>query len=538
MSRAIQVRPDEFGGTLSGKPEHPGRGAAPFENLCSNPQEIMIAFPVSRLVPLLLVIGAGCQPATRTAAHMPAPAGGATEMQPADFARTARGGSEVSEHAYQLIDFIGPRMSDSPGGRQAREYAGSQLRRYGLENVREERFPLLAWHRDRATLTILDPAELASREVSVLSLGHVGDHAVEAPLVDAGFAVAEDFARLGSAVRGAIVLAHPGQPEGYGRGVHRSEKIALAEGAGAAGFVLVAPASLVQIGVATLGDHATQIPAVAADYEGGNWLARILIRHPGGVRVRIATANRMQRAEDANVLADLRGRGDEVVLVGAHLDSWDLATGAVDNGSGSIAVLDIARALAEHVRRTGERPLRTIRFALWMGEELGLYGSNHHVAAAVRDGSIDRYAAVLNLDVVGVPTGLGAMGRPEVASFLGPIAHELSAGDWLTSTKISTGGSLYSDHMGFLFEGIPIFTLGSRLPARAANVSHTSADTRDKLDEQGIANSVAVSAALLWALANEPTLPVRRWSAAETGRQLEAMGLRDPIERSGAWRWD
>jgi carboxypeptidase Q len=454
------------------------------------------------------------------------------------FARTARAESEVPEHIYRLVDLIGPRMSDSPGGRMAREYADAEFRRYGLSDVREEPFSLLAWHRERASLTMVAPAEVAGRKVSVLSLGHVGDHAVEAPLIDGGFAVAEDFERLGEAVRGAIVLAHPGQPEGYGRGVHRSEKIALAERAGAAGFVLVAPASLVQIGVATLGDHSTQIAAVAADFEGGNWLARIIARHPGQVSVRMETINRMARSEDANVLADLPGRSDEVVLVGAHLDSWDLATGAVDNGSGSVAVLDIARALAAHVRRTGERPLRTVRFALWMGEELGLYGSNHHVAAAVAAGTIDRYAAVLNLDVVGAPVGLGAMGRPEAGALLEPIARALAAGEWLSETGISAAGGLYSDHMPFMFEGIPIVTLRSRLPDRASNVSHTSADTRDKLDEAGIANSAATAAALLWAIANEPTLPVRRWSAVETGRQLEAMGLRDPIERSGAWRWD
>ncbi|MBA2669518.1 MAG: M28 family peptidase [Gemmatimonadetes bacterium] len=130
------------------------------------------------------------------------------------------------------------------------------------------------------------------------------------------------------------------------------------------------------------------------------------------------------------------------------------------------------------------------------------------------------------------------MGRPEAGAILEPIARALAAGEWLSETEISTGGGLYSDHMPFMFEGIPILTLRSRLPARASNVSHTSADTRDKLDEEGIANSAATAAALLWAIANEPTLPVRRWTAVETGQRLETMGLRDPIERSGAWRWE
>jgi carboxypeptidase Q len=263
----------------------------------------------------------------------------------------------------------------------------------------------------------------------------------------------------------------------------------------------------------------------------------VLERQPSEVRARVETVNRMHRTEDANVLADLPGRSDEIVLVGAHLDSWDLATGAVDNGSGSIAVLEAARALAEHVRVTGERPLRTIRFAFWMGEELGIYGSRHHVAEAARRGTLARYAAVLNLDVVGAPTTLGAMGRPEAIALLTPIARELTAGGWLTGAEIGVGGGLYSDHMPFMLEGVPIVTLGSRHPARAANVSHTSADTRDKLDEDGISDAAATAAALLWALATTPELGLPHWTPERTGERLESMGLRDPLERAGEWRW-
>jgi carboxypeptidase Q len=453
------------------------------------------------------------------------------------LADRARAGSEVSEHAFQLMDMIGPRMSDSPGGEAARRYVAATFERYGLDRVWEEPFPLLTWHRGSAELVLTAPAAVVGRAVAVLSLGHVGSYDLEAPVIDAGHAVAEDFQRLGDAARGAILLAHPGQPEGYGRGVHRSEKIALAERAGAAGFVLVAPGSLVQIGVATLGDHATGIPAVAADLEGGMWLDRILERHPGEVRARIRTENRMHRGESANVLAEIRGETDEVVLVGAHLDSWDLATGAVDNGSGSAAVLDVARALAEHVRLTGERPRRTLRFALWMGEELGLYGSRHHVDARKADGRLDQYVAVLNLDVVGAPVGLGAVGRPEAAPVLAPIRSALAAGGWTLEPGISTGGGLYSDHMPFMLEGVPIVSVRSRSPDRARGVTHTTADTRDKLDEDGIADTAAVTAALLWALANAPDRPFPRWSFEETGRIMEAMGFRDPLERSGEWRW-
>ena len=491
--------------------------------------------PLLRALAISLLIGAACH-AAPPAAAVPAPdtVGAATL---AELARATRAATTVPEHAFVLMDLIGPRMSATPEGERARSYASERFTEYGLENVREEVFPLLAWERNEAAMTVLAPYPVARREMSILSLGQVGSFEVEARVVDAGHAVAEDFERLGDGVRGAIILAQPGQPEGYGRGVHRSEKIALAEAAGAAGFVLIAPGSLVQVGVATLGDHETRIPAVAADYETGAWLTRIVERFPEEVRARLVTDNQMERTTDANVLADIPGTTDEVVLVGAHLDSWDLATGAVDNGSGSVAVLDIARALAEHVRESGERPRRTIRFALWMGEELGLYGSRHHVETRKESGRLDDYVAVLNLDVVGTPTGLGAVGRPEAAALLRPIARGLNAGGWELSEEVGTGGGLYSDHMPFMLEGVPILTLGRTLPERAAGVTHTSADTRDKLDEEGIADAAAVSAALLWAVANAADHPLDRWSFERTGEVMESLGFRDPLERSGEWRW-
>jgi carboxypeptidase Q len=455
------------------------------------------------------------------------------------LAERALAGSRVPEFGDLLLDTIGARVSALPSGDDAERRTEELFRSFGLENVRREAFPLLAWDRVEARFTVIHAPEDAPEvgEVRVLSLGHVGSHAVEAPLVDAGFGTAEEIAALGDRVRGAVVLVDVSAPPGYGRSVHRTEKVTLATEAGAVGFLQSnsRPGDLVPIGVATMGDVPTEIPALATRLDDGDRL-RAALAH-GEVRVRLEVENWMERAAAANVIADIPGRTDEVIVVGAHLDSWDLAVGAVDNGSGSMAVLDLARALAEHVERTGERPRRTLRFALWMGEELGLYGSRAYVEAAAADGTLERHVATLNLDVVGAPVGLGAMGRPEGDAFLAAVRGALVEAGFALEEEISHGGGIYSDHQPFLMEGVPVVSVRSRQRPEAAGVSHTTADLRGVLDEGGIASTAAVSAALLWALANVEPFPYARWSAEETGHRLEALGVRDPLERAGEWRW-
>jgi carboxypeptidase Q len=481
---------------------------------------------------LLAGCAAPAAPPAPVPAAVPAPvgAGAAPEQSVA----------EVSRNAFVLLDLIGGRMSGQPSGDRAQQFVHERFTRYGLEDVRFEPFPLLGWERGPAAMAIQAPASLRGREVSVLSLGHVDAADVTAELVDAGFGTAEEVAAMGDRLRGRIALIRVGQPAGYGRSVHRTEKLTLTARAGAVGFVMVAPeaGTLIQVGVATLGDEAAPIPAVGANFETGTWLLRVLAEAEGPVTARLTTTNQMGAAQAANVLADLRGRSDEVVLVGGHLDSWDLGTGALDNGSGTLVVMEAARLLADRVRRTGERPRRSLRFALWMGEELGLYGSRYHAEAALRRGELDRYRAVINLDMVGSPLGLGAMDRPEAAGALRPLIDQLRGHGIGLDTAVATGGGLYSDHQPFLLQGIPILYLQSRFREGAGRFYHSAGDTRDKIEEPELARAAMVVAALLWHLADVPELPLDRWSQAEVGRRLEGMGLRDPLERAGEWRWE
>jgi carboxypeptidase Q len=196
-----------------------------------------------------------------------------------------------------------------------------------------------------------------------------------------------------------------------------------------------------------------------------------------------------------NVIAELRGREkpDEWVLVGAHLDSWDLATGAQDNGTGTAMVLEAARAIVQ----SGKTPRRSLRFVLWGGEEQGLLGSRAYVKAHM--GELDKIVAVLNTDHgSGAPKGWVVGGREDVTAALKPIGQRLLKG--LGGGELSQTVSCDTDHASFFVRGVPAFTLwtdGEHYP----EIHHLGSDTFDKVSPGNLAAGSAVVAVTAWAVA-------------------------------------
>ena len=174
-----------------------------------------------------------------------------------------------------------------------------------------------------------------------------------------------------------------------------------------------------------------------------------------------------------NTVAELRGseRPGQVVILGAHLDSWDLGQGVTDNGTGSMVVLEAARVLAQ----SGLKPKRTIRFILFSGEEEGLLGSKAYAAAHA--GEADSMQAVLVLDNgTGAITGQALQGRPELEGLwrdlLAPVAS-LGADSVRNASKSGT------DHLSFLPYGVPGFNF-DQLPRGYPHTHHSQSDTFDK----------------------------------------------------------
>ena len=230
-----------------------------------------------------------------------------------------------------------------------------------------------------------------------------------------------------------------------------------------------------------------------------------------------------------NVVADIRGREhpEEMVILGAHLDSWGLGTGALDNGANSVMLIDVARAIV----KTGLRPRRTIRFVLFSGEEQGLFGSAAY--ARDHDDELDGISAVVIYDLgVGRIRGYFLGGRPELAV---PLREALTAvEDWgvRQHEPVAFAGT---DHFDFLLEGVPTLVADQDPEPYMADY-HAESDTLDKVDLRELRVQAAVAAITAFGIAELPEPLGPRLDAEGVAAIVEEWNLRPEMESFGIWK--
>jgi carboxypeptidase Q len=406
-----------------------------------------------------------------------------------------------------LVDHVGPRLSGSSGADAAVAWAVESFSALGLV-VRKEPVLVPVWVRGVEQGEILAAQGRRSAPLALTALGGSPGTAaggLEAEVVEV-FSLAQ-LQERGASVRGRIVFFNHGMsvPDDYRRfGELRTRGPALAASLGAAGALVrsLATASLrtPHTGTTQFKEGGPLIPAAAISVEDAEVLHRLLATGP--VRVRLVLGSRiLPDALSSNVVADLRGRErpDEVVLLGAHLDSWDLAVGAQDDGAGVALVIETARLLAG----LAERPRRTVRFVLFMNEENGLRGAKTYALA---------HAPELALHVAAMEFDAGA-GRPlGVSLTAGPGASAILE-KWLPPLVPVGAGSLLKQPA----DGADLTPLaGARVPLVGVvqdmthyfDIHHSAADTLDKVDPEAFSRTSAAVAWMTYALAeSEVTLP-------------------------------
>ena len=257
-------------------------------------------------------------------------------------------------------------------------------------------------------------------------------------------------------LNGAIALCDEEVPPGE-RNPHRSERLAAAAANGAGALLILSSASggLARTGVCH--PHLSPIASLGIAREDGLRLRRLLA---GGSapHLTLRMRNRQTAGRGRSILAQIPGHDPDagLVLAGAHLDSWDLAQGATDNGLGVAIVLEMARVLA--LLPAPARPRADLRFALWTGEETGLLGSSAYVDAHRAD--LPRHRAVMNFDMTGAPYGYWLPGLPDAGSMLPRLAEQLAPLGM--EARVYHKAGLHSDHQPFIGAGVPIVSLLGR----------------------------------------------------------------------------
>lgn len=450
--------------------------------------------------------------------------------------------TEVQEHstAYNNLKYatetIGHRLTGSDHGKKAEEYAYSTLKSYGFD-VRYQPFEVEGWNRISIETQIGTADNL--QHVNAVTLAHSPVKSdVKGELADMGNGLEADYASNPEKVKGKIALVYlgvlPGSPAGTGT-LHRSEKTAIATKYGASGIIIIngVPGDVLLTGTASVTGKLIPIPAVCIGLENGMKVKEALTREKQFAHITMTNFSGLIKAR--NVIATLKGSEfpKEKIVVGGHLDSWDLATGAIDNGIGSFAVIDMARTF----KAAKLRNKRTVEFVLFMGEEQGLLGSRAYVAQAKKDKKLDQIRFMLNYDMTNDPKGF-ATSRSEMQSLFNSWGSEITKLDTGFKNLFVAGAGLHSDHQPFMLEGIPTGgAAGGKLPNNSGPYYHSNGDTFKLVDEQGLKNTVRYNAMLTYALSNTPEIPVGKQSEENLKTFLQANKLEIPLTIAGEWRW-
>src|SRR5215469_2584632 len=399
--------------------------------------------------------------------------------------------SEIREHSEAmanleyLSDSIGPRVTGSPQLKQANEWTRDKFAQYGTTNAHLESWTIAhSWARGMARARMVSPAEhpltIAAAGWSPSTPG-----VVQGPVIYFDAKKKEDFAKFHGKLKGAIVIYQepaslsPPKPDDPNAVMLRpmqqpparigeppvpspfAAQVAMGrarteffkeEGVAAVLRDSEKPHGLLNMtGVGGEKFDIGALPNAFITGEGYRMIWRLLKHGPVQVELEITNSFSDKPVDVYNTVAEIRGseKPDEVVLLGAHLDSWDLGTGSTDNGTGAIAVLEAARIL----KAVGARPSRTIRFVLFTGEEEGLLGSQAYVEAHQKE--MPKIQAVLVLDNgTGRITGIGLQGRNELHAMWTALFTPLAdLGPLVAKSEIKTG----TDHLSFLPQGVPAF---------------------------------------------------------------------------------
>lgn len=440
------------------------------------------------------------------------------------------------------IESIGHRLTGSENGKQAEEFTYGLFKNYGFEQVEYYPFEVEAWSRGTIQFGIKShPDQDGYQLIPAVSLAHSPVKvALEAPLIDLGNGLRKDFEAKKEVVSGKAVLVNLriDPPDTSQRNLHRSEKTALAIEYGASGIVFVngVEGGVLLTGAASVTGELIPIPALCIGKEDGAKLRGMLASEGAQLFANIEMTNFSERIQARNVIATLEGQGetDEFIVIGGHLDSWDLATGAIDNGIGSFTIIEIARAF----KALKLQPRRSIRFVMFMGEEQGLLGSTAWVEHLAATGALDRVRYMMNLDMSGNANGFSTSGRKEMKEFVLNTGERIAAIDTIFQNKLREGAGLHSDHQPFMLEGIPIMGIVSNLDPYVYKFYHSDGDDFSLVNAEHMANCARFAGMMLYALADAGTIPAKRLSSDETRDFLIAHDLKEKLVLGKEWKWE
>jgi carboxypeptidase Q len=446
----------------------------------------------------------------------------------------AMGPSPMQENLRRLTDEVGGRVTGSPQMARAVAWATDAFRAAGVP-VHTEKYELaVSWSEGDTRVEMLSEPKFPLRAVSIGWSPATPAGGFEAPVVDMDHGTEKDFAAAGGAIKGAILLAHTDIGSTWADlFAEYSQPLGVIERAKSGGALAIlwisARERLLLYRHTNSGAELEKIPQAILAREDGMRLSRTVLAYPGKVRVRFSMPNKIGGpVEQENVVGEITGyeKPDEAVILGAHLDSWDLGTGALDNGCNAAMVIEAARVL----KATGLRPRRTIRFVLFSGEEQGELGSRAYVRA--HRAELDKIRAAVIFDSgIGKVTGYSLGGRPELEAGLREVLKPLESWDINHHSVAPESGS---DHLDFMLEGVPAL-IAEQDEANYMPNYHAASDTLDKVDIRTLKEHTVIAALTAWGIADRVEPLGKRLTRAEIEANFKETGFDQAMKAGGEW---
>lgn len=445
--------------------------------------------------------------------------------------------SQSYRYVQELSDNIGPRLTGSEGALAACKWAVEKMKKIGLQDVHLEPWRLSrGWTRGTANAELTSPFRLPLNVVSYGWVGSTAKGGVEAETIAVNSdALGDEIRQHAKNWKGKVLFLTP-------MGIKRTNPIrvfaqlgSLLTAAIKAHAVAVISSTgrsgtfLTHTGPAVFRDSYFSIPLVDIAPEQNQLLKRLFVSKKL-VKIKIDVQNSISPSSvlSYNVVGDIPGavHPDEYVLLGAHIDSWDLGTGSVDDGFGVASVLGAAEAItAQQIR-----PIRTIRFALFTGEEQGLLGSLAYVQTHRRE--IPNTICAFAMDWgTGPISKIPLAGHEELVSSFEHFSQLVMD---LSEVKVDTTYLSFTDGYAFTLAGVPGIAPLLNSPTYAM-VGHSGADTLDKVDRKFLAQDTALYAAMGFWVANYPSRLGIQWMPQQTVKVLTRDNQKTMLDLFGLW---
>jgi len=493
--------------------------------------------PIAGVVTLLAVAAFGVI-STRAWSDSPSPADDGTLHALSAVAGAAAMESHTYEYLEEVSDDIGGRVTGSAEAAKAIAWGVEKMKAIGLENVHTESFQLFrGWKRISADAEIVSPIQ---RRVMIDSLGWVGSTpagGVEAEVVPVNLYQMDEELKNSSAWRGKVLLTisnGTNAPGSFDRVIKFLRFIRVAQEAGAAAViggqsgVKAAGMHMTHTGVVGF-DVAFDVPVVSMAAEDHDQIVRFL-EAGKTVRLKINVQNQFTNGpvESANVVGEIRGAQypEQIIVVGGHLDSWDLASGTTDNGCGTATTLGAAQAIV----KSGMKPRRTLRFVLFTGEEQGLDGSRAYTKQHASEMK-NHLADVILDDGQGPVVELQLGGRSDLVGAVQKFATALQA---FGNISVDDEPAFGTDTGPFILAGLPGINLSQDSPDYRYT-HHSPVDTLDKVDPAILDRNAAVMALTAFWIADRPERLAAPWPPAKTAQMLVDKRMDNFLKAVGLW---